>query len=201
MAIGDINSSAPGSGARFNDGKPDLALIPANIIGAHHNLHPSEPPEPDIARALLALGMWQFRESTTSVLLHEALWWSGASWEQIARVFEYGKRKYAAWNWAKGMPWSVPTASAMRHALAVLRGEENDPESGLPHIGHFGCNMIMLLHYAGRYEEGDDRPANPANPANPVHPAMNSQKLWAVQPPYDSRAEPGGFNGMLGSFW
>jgi hypothetical protein len=78
--------------------------------------------------------------------------------EDEARVWEYGKRKYAAWNWAKGMDWSVPFACAMRHMAAWQRGEENDPESGLPHLAHAMCNLRMLTLYSTTYREGDDRP-------------------------------------------
>jgi hypothetical protein len=78
--------------------------------------------------------------------------------EDEARVWEYGKRKYAAWNWAKGMDWSIPFACMMRHMAAWQRGEENDPESGLPHLAHAMCNLRMLTLYGKTYPEGDDRP-------------------------------------------
>ena len=108
--IGDINSTAKGSGARYNSGKADFSLIPLNTL------------------------------------------------EDEARVWEYGTRKYNAWNWAKGMPWSVPYACAMRHLSAWQRGEEIDPESNLPHLAHVMCNIRMLILYAKTYPEGDDRP-------------------------------------------
>lgn len=64
-----------------------------------------------------------------------------------------------AWNWAKGMNWSIPVACALRHADAYYVGnEELDPESGLPHIGHILCNTTMLLYYLTNYEEGNDLP-------------------------------------------
>lgn len=75
-----------------------------------------------------------------------------------ARVWEYGKHKYAAWNWAKGMPWSVPLACALRHLAKFQQGEDLDPETGLPHIAHAMCNLRMLTLYATTYPEGDDRP-------------------------------------------
>jgi hypothetical protein len=78
--------------------------------------------------------------------------------EDEVKVWMYGKQKYAAWNWAKGMPWSVPLACLMRHMAAWQRGEENDPESGLPHLAHAMCNLRMLTLYASTYPEGDDRP-------------------------------------------
>jgi hypothetical protein len=78
--------------------------------------------------------------------------------EDEARVWMYGKQKYAAWNWAKGMPWSVPLACLMRHMAAWQRGEEVDPESGLPHLAHAMCNLRMLTLYSKTYPDGDDRP-------------------------------------------
>lgn len=79
--------------------------------------------------------------------------------EDCARVFGYGREKYAAWNWAKGMDWSVAYACLLRHMSAWFNGEDNDPESGLPHLGHAMCNLVMLSTFARTYPEGDDRPA------------------------------------------
>jgi hypothetical protein len=78
--------------------------------------------------------------------------------EDEARVWMYGKEKYAAWNWAKGMPWSVPLACALRHLAAFQRGEDVDPESGQPHLAHAMCNLRMLTLYSKTFQEGDDRP-------------------------------------------
>lgn len=75
-----------------------------------------------------------------------------------ADVFAYGERKYARWNWMKGMPWMAVIASLLRHLDAFQRGEDIDPESGLPHLGHIMCNVVMLCHYADHYVDGDDRP-------------------------------------------
>ena len=108
--IGDVNSTAKGSGARYNTGKPDFSLIPLCTL------------------------------------------------EDEARVWAYGEKKYAAWNWAKGMDWSVPFACVMRHLSKWQAGEENDEESGLPHLAHAMCNLRMLTLYAKTYPEGDDRP-------------------------------------------
>ena len=79
-----------------------------------------------------------------------------------ARVFEQATRRpvrpYPVWNWAKGMQWSVPYECLLRHLEAWYRGEELDPDSGLPHLAHAMCNLLMLEHYATAYKEGDDRP-------------------------------------------
>jgi hypothetical protein len=81
-----------------------------------------------------------------------------------ARVWAYGKEKYAAWNWTKGMAWSIPFACLMRHMSAWQAGEECDAESGLPHLAHAMCNLRMLTLYATNYQEGDDRPTKELQP-------------------------------------
>jgi len=78
--------------------------------------------------------------------------------EDEARVWEYGKRKYNAWNWTKGMAWSVPYACLLRHMAKWQAGEEVDEESGLSHLAHAMANLRMLTLYAKNYTEGDDRP-------------------------------------------
>lgn len=69
--------------------------------------------------------------------------------EEIIKVLEFGKKKYAAWNWANGngLSWLETTNSLRRHLYAWLRGEDNDPETGLSHISHVACNVIFLLYY------------------------------------------------------
>lgn len=78
--------------------------------------------------------------------------------EDEAHVWAYGKKKYAAWNWAKGMDWSVPLACALRHLSSWQRGEDIDPESGQNHLAHVMANVRMLMLYTKTYPEGDDRP-------------------------------------------
>lgn len=159
VGIGDITSTAKGSGARYNTGKPPLDLVPLSMLAAYHQHRPdydvlSDEQKSAIA-ALDALGMFQAREGT----LLDVLYALGDGWDECAQVFDYGRRKYAAWNWAKGMAWSVPIACAARHLLAIIRGEHTDPESGLSHRGHVFCNIVMLGTYMGTFTEGDDRPA------------------------------------------
>jgi len=156
--VGDINSTAKGSGARYNGGKAPLELIPLALIAEFYIAQVDEP-TPEML-ALQALGAFQARGSEGRAHLIEALHHLGANgWAECAQVFDYGRGKYAAWNWAKGMAWSVPIACAARHLLAKIRGEDVDPESGKPHRGHSYCNIVMLLTYEATFPEGDDRPA------------------------------------------
>ncbi len=93
-------------------------------------------------------------------------------WKDCADVFDYGRKKYAAWNWTKGMAWSIPTACIIRHCLAILDGETVDPESGLPHRGHIACNVVMLIQYEQTFKEGDDRPVKWLNVDKPEKTSM-----------------------------
>jgi hypothetical protein len=156
MAVGDVKSAARGSGARYNDGKPDLSLIPLTIVASSFDTNAEESADPAVLESLNLLGL--FQTTGNGDYLRDALRSTNMDWRDAARVFEYGKKKYAAWNWAKGMAWSIPLACAARHALAILEGEETDPESGLPHIGHYMANLVMLAHFVRWFPEGNDLP-------------------------------------------
>lgn len=76
--------------------------------------------------------------------------------EGIARVLEFGARKYAAHNWRNGLKFSDTIRSLLSHAFAILRGETHDKESGLPHIDHLGCNwMFLSWHFKHRPDMND----------------------------------------------
>lgn len=81
--------------------------------------------------------------------------------EEINRVLEFGAQKYSAHNWktGSGFKYSRVLNSLLRHIFAYIRGEDRDPESGLSHLAHAGCNIVFLLYYE-RYKkryENDDR--------------------------------------------
>lgn len=74
--------------------------------------------------------------------------------EEINKVLEFGVKKYAAWNFIQdgGMNHSRVINSMLRHIFAYMQGEDKDPESGLSHIAHVGCNVVFLLYY-NKYPE------------------------------------------------
>lgn len=76
---------------------------------------------------------------------------------EIQRVLDFGAQKYAAWNWAKGMAWLRLWNACLRHLFAWARGEDTDPESGLPHLAHAGCCILFLLAYERMRLGTDDR--------------------------------------------
>lgn len=76
----------------------------------------------------------------------------------IADVFRFGADKYADRNWERGFDWSRLYGSAMRHLLQWWGGQDNDPETGMSHLAHLGCNVLMLLEYQHSQAGRDDRP-------------------------------------------
>lgn len=88
------------------------------------------------------------------LLSHKAL-------EEIAKVFGVGAVKYGRFNYKAGIAWTRIIGAAYRHLGAFNSGEDLDPESGLSHIAHLGCCVIMLLDYIRTHKELDDRHKEP----------------------------------------
>lgn len=98
----------------------------------------------------------------------------------MARVLMAGTLKYKAWNWTKGMKWSVCMDCLLRHLFKWwYTGEECDPETGEHHLDHVLSNVLFLKHYLKAYPEGDDRP-----------PFETDFALWLddVNTPFDKAA-------------
>lgn len=77
--------------------------------------------------------------------------------EQTALVLGFGARKYDAYNWCKGIAYGRLIGAALRHLFAFTRGEDMDPESGLPHLAHCMCCLMFLIAMTQRHPELDDR--------------------------------------------
>jgi hypothetical protein len=78
----------------------------------------------------------------------------------IVEVFTYGAVKYTPDNWRNGMNYRRMMDAAERHWSAWKLGEKTDPESGLHHLAHMGCCVMMLLSWElcpRRYRRFDDR--------------------------------------------
>lgn len=76
---------------------------------------------------------------------------------QVARVREFGQKKYARDNWRQGFKYNRSIAAALRHLFAFKEGENLDPESGLSHIAHAVCCLEHLLNDLKNHPENDDR--------------------------------------------
>jgi len=154
--VGDIDSDERGSGARAIGGKPKLEYVPLTVLLSvalrRHLL-----PEVDL-QTMEFLADFEARDDLHGASKALERLWETHGIESTCAQFDFGAKKYKAWNWAKGMKWSVPLACIKRHLWALLNGEDIDPESGVSHWGAIGCNLVMLAHFATFYPEGDDRP-------------------------------------------
>ena len=76
---------------------------------------------------------------------------------EIARVLTYGAKKYKPHNWRYGLPWGDTYASMQRHLMAWINRENTDPETGISHLAHAGCQLLFLLEYEQTHTGVDDR--------------------------------------------
>jgi len=86
----------------------------------------------------------------------------GSPWRgliEVARVLDFGARKYAPRNWEKGLPHSRTFAAAQRHLCARAGGQPQDEETGLDHYAHAACELMFALAFEVRGRTDlDDRP-------------------------------------------
>lgn len=78
--------------------------------------------------------------------------------EEEGKVWTFGAKKYAYWNWTKGIQYVRILSAILRHTMALMAGQDLDPESGLHHAAHIRCcaGMLIEFHYANR-NDLDDR--------------------------------------------
>jgi hypothetical protein len=77
--------------------------------------------------------------------------------DEFVAVLTYGKKKYAARNWEKGMDWGRNIAAAERHISAWKARQDLDPESAINHLAHAICDLNFVLAYQLRGVGKDDR--------------------------------------------
>lgn len=93
--------------------------------------------------------------------------WELLPWDavrEVVRVLQFGKQKYSARNWERGIAYSRLYAAAVRHLSSWFQdGEDKDPETGISHLAHASCCVLFMLafHVRGN-KDVDDRPTQPA---------------------------------------
>lgn len=133
-------------GDRHNEGKPPLWLLPWSAL------------EPRIidARSDAAYALWSWGRGEQMAWI-EHLREPGVL-EGASTILQFGTKKYAHFNWEKGLSFIDTISSGLRHAVAEGM---KDPDSGLPHIHHLYCNLIFAAHFdanQAQYKAFDDRP-------------------------------------------
>lgn len=132
-------------GMKFDGGKLPVHLIAHDVVISDHR------PAQGIEFYAARLRAWWNKAGTLP-----ALQLDNEDIEGLAKVLEFGAKKYAARNWEAGILYSRVFGAAMRHYAG--RGGA-DAETGLPHAHHFLCCYMFLAAYTGRGQhEFDDRP-------------------------------------------
>nr|WP_277987365.1 dATP/dGTP diphosphohydrolase domain-containing protein [Halomonas litopenaei] len=71
--------------------------------------------------------------------------------EAVSQVLTFGAEKYSPGNWQYvENADSRYLAAALRHEMALARGEQNDPETGVHHLAHVACCVLFRLELAMR---------------------------------------------------
>lgn len=81
--------------------------------------------------------------------------------QECSKVFGFGANKYGDRNWEQGLVYGRLKGAMQRHVEAFWMGEELDPESGLHHLGHAMCCLMMMGEEVlnGDFDRSlDDRP-------------------------------------------
>lgn len=75
--------------------------------------------------------------------------WDLLMWDavtEIVKILTFGAEKYGPYSWQEVEDARHRyMAALMRHIVAWYNGEEVDPESGMHHLAHAGCNLLFLL--------------------------------------------------------
>lgn len=78
--------------------------------------------------------------------------------DTLARLYGRGAEKYTDHNWAKGYDWSLSFAALQRHSWAFWGGENNDTETGMPHMASVAFHALALIEFMETHPEYDNRP-------------------------------------------
>lgn len=79
--------------------------------------------------------------------------WLAGHWRalgEMAKVTEFGAKKYEPNNWLKGIDPRLLYDAMFRHAFKSADGEELDPEHGFDHLAAVAWNALTLLEYKKR---------------------------------------------------
>lgn len=76
---------------------------------------------------------------------------------KVAAVMTHGKKKYSTDNWREGIHYRRLIAASLRHIFSYLGGESLDPETGISHLAHAICGLMMILEFEDTRPDLDDR--------------------------------------------
>ena len=109
----------------------------------------------------------------------------------MVRVLEYGTKKYAPWNWTKGLSITETCESLKRHLDSFMEGEDYDRESKIHHIGHIQCNALFISWYIMNKPECDDRHFKSEFFSNPNQLLIPFEDYDTIREPIQETTEEG----------
>lgn len=136
-------------GAKNDQYKSALWLVPWEYLKEHIPKH--------MITEAFELYRWSRRDSNSDEMMSKL---GMPQLLDIAKILDFGAKKYAPDNWQKGIKFTRIVSAGLRHATAQ---EETDQETGFPHLYHFHCNLMFAAFYdenLERYESFDDRPSD-----------------------------------------
>ena len=78
---------------------------------------------------------------------------------EVAKVLTFGATKYGPHNWRNGLDYSRLLSATQRHINQYnsARCSDQDNESGISHLAHAACNLLMLIEFETLGMGNDDR--------------------------------------------
>lgn len=76
----------------------------------------------------------------------------------LAELYGKGAEKYEDRNWERGYEFSKSFGAMMRHAWLFWSGEDDDSETGKPHMASVMFHAAALIEFVATRPEFDDRP-------------------------------------------
>jgi hypothetical protein len=67
--------------------------------------------------------------------------------EPMVKAIEHGNTKYEPNDWKTKYTKKQLIDKIQRHLVAIIDGEEIDPESKIPHIGHLLADAMFYSHF------------------------------------------------------
>lgn len=75
----------------------------------------------------------------------------------MAKVMTFGEKKYGSHNWRNGINLSRLISASLRHILKYNSGKDTDEETGINHLSHAMCCLMMAVEQQIYKPEFDDR--------------------------------------------
>lgn len=129
----EVKPGEMGPGVKADAGKPDLILFPFRALSESSQ-------QLEYQHITQMIQEERFEESWCWLVVSKR-----CSIVGVTKILEFGAKKYSPNNWQGVRPGIRYASGALRHLLAIEHDEAIDPDSGLSHWDHIGCNVIFCL--------------------------------------------------------